>query len=272
MIKIVASDLDETLLRMTDKTVSPEDRAAIRAARERGVKFVPCSGRGYRSIAKTLKELDVYDRAGEYLISFNGGAVTENRGDRLLHFQPMPFTLAEAFYRRGQDYDVCIHVYTKDTVYVWNFFQGERDFLNGRMEVVETADKTLDFLHGEDVVKVLYTNTDKAYLDRIRSDLGDLTANVDVSYSSNRYLEFNQRGVTKGTGLRRLADLLGVDMAETMAIGDNYNDLPMIQAAGVGVGVGNMVDALKPECDYVTAADCNHSAVAEALRKFVLDV
>ena len=48
--------------------------------------------------------------------------------------------------------------------------------------------------------------------------------------------------------------------------------LALALAAGVGVGVANTVEAMKAECDYVTAADCNHSAVAEALRKFVLDV
>ena len=271
MIKIIACDLDETLLREDDKTVSPENRAAIRAARERGIKFVPCSGRGYKSIAKTLKELDVYNAPGEYLISFNGGAITENRGERLLHFQGMPFDLCDAFYRRGQNYDVCIHVYSKDTVYVRNFFQEERDFLNRRMEVVEVHDKTLDFLRGQELVKILYTSTDRAYLDRIRADLSDLTGDVDVSYSSNRYIEFNQKGVNKGAGLKKLADILGVDMAETMAIGDNYNDLSMIEAAGIGVGVANTVEAMKPECDFVTEADCNHSAVAEAIHRFVLD-
>ena len=272
MIKIVCCDLDETLLRTDDKRVSPENREAVRAVRERGVKFVPASGRGYRSIAKTLKELDLYDRAGEYLMSFNGGAITENRGDRLLHFQGMPFDLADAFYRRGQEYDVCIHVYSKDTVYVWNYVDHEREFLRGRMEVVEIQDRTLDFLRGQDVVKILYTNLDRAYLDKIRADLGDLTDAVDVSYSSNRYMEFNQKGVNKGAGLRKLAELLGVDLRDTMAIGDNYNDLSMIQAAGIGVGVANTVEELKPLCDYVTEADCNHSAVAEALRRFVLDV
>ena len=272
MYKIVLSDLDETLLREHDKHVSQEDRDAIRAVRERGVKFVPCSGRGYRSIEKTLRELDLLDRPDEYIVSFNGGAITENRGERLLHYQGLPFSLAEEFYRRGLGYDVCIHVYTLDTVYVYNFFQGERDFLRGLMEVTEVFDKNLDFLRGQEVVKVLYTNTDHAYLEQIGRDLADITGDVDVSYSSNRYIEFNQRGVNKGSGLRKLAELLGVDIRDTIAIGDNYNDISMIRAAGLGIGVANMVEELKPECGYVTKADCNHSAVSEALHRFILDV
>ena len=271
MYRIVVSDLDETLLRESDKRVSEADRAAIRAVRERGVKFVPASGRGYKSIEKTLRELDLLDAPDEYVISFNGGAVTENRGERLLHFQGLTFALAEAFYRRGLSYDVCIHVYTKETVYVYNYVEGERTFLRGRMEVEEVFHRDLDFLKGQDIVKILYMNTDTGYLRRIAAELSDLTGDTDVSYSSNRYLEFNRKGVNKGAGLRRLADLLGVDMRDTIAIGDNWNDAPMIEAAGLGVGVANTVEDLKPRCNYVTQADCNHSAVAEVLNRFILN-
>ena len=270
MYRIVVSDLDETLLRTSDKRVSARDRAAIQAVRKLGVKFVPASGRGYRSIEKTLRELDLLDRADEYVVSFNGGAITENRGERLLHFAGLPFSLAEEFYRRGLSYDVCIHVYTKDTVYVYNFVEGERTFLLGRMEVEEIFHRSLDFLRGEEIVKVLYMNTDHAYLQQIARELEDITGETDVSYSSNRYLEFNRKGVNKGAGLRRLAEILDVDMADTIAIGDNYNDLSMIRAAGIGVGVANTVEELKPECDYVTTATCDESAVAEVLDRFIL--
>lgn len=272
MYKIIVSDLDETLLRRSDKSVSEENRAAIRKAGELGVKFVPASGRGFRSMDRTLKELGLYGAADQYVISFNGGAITENRGERLLHFQGIPFSLAEALYRRGQQYDVCIHVYTIDTVYVYNFVQGERDFLRGRMEVVEVPDKTLDFLRGQEIVKCLYMNTDHAYLEQMARDLSDITGDTDVSYSSNRYLEYNRKGVNKGAGLRKLARLLGVAMEDTIAIGDNYNDITMIEAAGLGVGVQNTVEALKPRCGYVTKATCDESAIAEVINRFILNV
>ncbi len=67
---------------------------------------------------------------------------------------------------------------------------------------------------------------------------------MDVSYSSNRYLEFNRKGVNKGNGLLRLAGLLGVKREETMAIGDHINDLSMIRAAGLGIGMQNAVEAV----------------------------
>ena len=94
---------------------------------------------------------------------------------------------------------------------------------------------------------------------------------MDVSFSSNRYMEFNRKGVSKGMGLHKLADLLGVDIKDTIAIGDNYNDLSMIQEAGLGIGVANTVEAMKKDCDYITQSDCNHSAIAEVINKFIFN-
>ena len=269
MYKIIACDLDQTLL-SDDCTVSARNVEAIRKARELGVKFVPATGRGYRSIEPTLKQLDLLERENEYVISFNGGAVTENRGNRLLHFEGIPFALADELYRRGQRYHVCIHAYTKETVYVCRLWQEEIDFLKGRMEVTEVFETDLGFLAGQEIVKVLYMNTDYSYLKQIENDLKDVTQDIDVSYSANRYIEFNRRGVNKGAGLLSLARLLGVRPEETIAIGDNFNDLPMIRAAGLGVGVRNTVEDMKPLCGYITQADNNESAVAEVIEKFVL--
>ncbi len=269
MYRIIACDLDETLLR-TDRTLDARDVAAIRAATARGVHFVPATGRGYTTVEGTLRELGLAGRAGEYVISFNGGAITENAGGCLLHFAQLPFAEAEQLYRRGLGYDVCIHVYTLDMVYIRNLWPAEVRYLANRMPVQEIFDDDLTFLRGQPIAKVLYCNTDRTYLQSIERDLRDLTGTMDVSYSSNRYIEFNPRGVNKGAGLRRLAALLGVPMEETIAIGDNFNDLSMIQAAGLGVGVRNAAADMQPLCDHITAATNDEGAVAEVIHQFVL--
>jgi hydroxymethylpyrimidine pyrophosphatase-like HAD family hydrolase len=94
---------------------------------------------------------------------------------------------------------------------------------------------------------------------------------MDVSYSSNRYIEFNRRGVNKGAGLLNLAMLLGIRQEETIAIGDNYNDLSMIRAAGLGVGVANTVPEMKNQCDVITRATHEDGAVAEVIETYILN-
>ncbi len=269
MYRIIACDLDETFLR-TDRTISERNARAVQAVRELGVKFVPATGRGFSSVEGTLRELGLFNAEREYVISYNGGAVTENRGNRLLHFEGISFELAQALYRRGLNYNVCIHVYTKDMVYAFRLVREEIDYLANRMEIREVFETDLSFLHGEEIVKVLYMNTDYSYLKQIERDLSDLTGELDVSYSSNRYIEFNRKGVNKGKGLLTLASLLGVPPEETMAIGDNFNDLSMIQAAGLGVGVRNAVEQMKPLCDVITQGTNDEDAVAEALERYVL--
>ena len=270
MYKLITCDLDETLLNSSDRKVSAKNVEAIHKAREKGVKFVPATGRPYDSITGTLTELGLVGLPNEYVISFNGGAITENKNSKLLHFDGITFELAEQLFNRGLNYDVCIHIYTLDTVYVYNFVQNEKDYLAGRMEVEEFFDKDINFLKDTKIVKALFVNTNQEYLNQIERDLKDITGDVDVSYSSNRYIEFNHKGVTKGAGLRRLAELLNVDIKDTISIGDNFNDLSMIQAAGLGVGVANCVDGIKPHCDYITKANCDESAIAEVIEKFVL--
>lgn len=270
MYKIIACDLDETLLKL-DRTIDPKDIDAIQKAKALGVKFVPSTGRGYNSVQGTLKELGLFDEDNEYVISYNGGAITENKDNKIIHFEGISFELAEELYKRGLNYDVCIHVYTKDMVYAYHYVQEEIDYLASRMEVTEIFDKNIDFLKGQEIVKVLYMNTDYAYLNQIEEDLKEITQDIDVSYSSNRYIEFNHRGVNKGAGLLSLAQLLNVDIKDTIAIGDNFNDLSMIKVAGLGIGVQNAVEGMKKDCDYITEATCNESAISEVIHKFILD-
>ena len=85
----------------------------------------------------------------------------------------------------------------------------------------------------------------------------------------NRYLELNAIGVDKGLGLRELAAHLGIAIEDTMAIGDNLNDYAMLKDAGVAVAVANAVAEIQAISDYVTKANCNEDAVAEAIQKFI---
>ncbi|MCF0106166.1 MAG: HAD family phosphatase [Holdemanella sp.] len=269
MFKIIACDLDETLIRL-DRTISKEDKEAILKAKQAGVKFVPATGRGYISVENTLKELGLFNEENEYVISYNGGAITENKGNKLIHYQGISFEKASALYKRGLQYDVCVHVYTKDMIYAYNLIPEEIEYLKGRQAVTEIFSKDIEFLKGQDIVKCIYMNTDYEYLKQIENEIQDLIDDIDVSYSSNRYMEFNQKGVNKGTGLETLAKLLHVDLKDTIAIGDNFNDLSMIKKAGLGIGVANTVEDMKPECDYITKSTCDENAISEVIYTFVL--
>lgn len=271
MYRLVTCDLDETLL-SSDKSVSQANRKAIAAARKRGVHFVPATGRGFASISNTLEELGLKDAQDEYTISFNGGVITENSGDTIIDETRMGFDLVDWFFQIGIKKDVCIHVYTHTEVYIYNINEGEQDYLSRTMAYRPIAEPSIEFLRDTPLIKILFQNLDRNYLESIHKELPqNLVEKTDISYSSNRYLEFNPLGVNKGAALMKLAEILGIPQEETIAIGDNTNDLTMILTAGLGAAVSNAVPEVKEQADYVAEADHNNGGVAEVIETFVLN-
>ena len=90
-----------------------------------------------------------------------------------------------------------------------------------------------------------------------------------VTYSSSRYLEFMPAGVNKGTGLLHLAKMLGIPREETIGVGDASNDAQMIELAGLGVGVANVTDDVRPLCDAVLDTRSDQGAFGELVERFL---
>ena len=127
----------------------------------------------------------------------------------------------------------------------------------------------VSFLRDVGVAKLLYERWDMPYLKKFAQQMDPaLKEGLEISFSSDRYIEINAAGVNKGEGLRMLAEMLSIDMAQTMAIGDNFNDLEMIRAAGIGVAVANAPEEIRAAADIVLQADHEHDAVAEAIRQY----
>lgn len=268
--KLIACDMDETLLN-TDASICQRNITAIKEATARGVYFVPCTGRGFRSIEKILKILDLYNCADQYVISFNGSCITENRNCHSLYWRPLPFALADTLYQFAIKYNLCQHIYTREHVYLRGLTPDEKAFLHGRMSYIITDAADLAFLrHHEEIAKLIITHTDPRVLQHIYEEMKPLLHGIDITFSSNRYLEFLPAHENKGTGLLRLAALLGIDAAQTLAIGDNINDIEMLQAAGLGIGVHNLNPKIRPYCKVITDADNNEGAVGEAIERFIL--
>lgn len=270
MYKLIAIDLDETLL-TTEKTVSKRNREVLQKADAMGTRIVIATGRGIAEVQDTLKAIGFDDKENEYVISFNGGAVTENKGTEFLYQEGISFEFASELYKRGLDYDVSVQVYTLDDIFVYNYTDAERAHLEPEIQVTEIFEDNIDFLKDTQIMKVILMNEEHQYLEQIEEDFKDITKNSDVSYSSNRYIEFNHKGVNKGAALIFLANHLGIDMSDTMVIGDNFNDWSMFKVAGFSVGVDNMVDALRSEVDYISDKTNDEDAVAAIIEKFIFN-
>lgn len=269
MYKLIACDVDETLL--TNKhEVTPLVKQKIHEAMEQGVVFALATGRGFMMVQDILKDLGLHNMKNEYVISFNGGSLTENFENREIIFKGLSFDLAERIFKLGLNYpDVGIHLYTDTDMYLYNYVADEQHLVDLGAKVMK--EPSIDFAKEMTIAKIIFQNYDTDYLVEIHDEiLPHLEGEVSMSYSSNRYLEINADGISKGETLLKLADKLGIKQEETLAIGDNSNDITMIEAAGLGVAVGNAVDALKEVADVIMDETNDESAVAHVIEKYVL--
>lgn len=271
MYKLIACDLDETLLD-EQKNVSSENRLAIQKAQQLGVKFVPTTGRGFATVQKTLQAISTFEKENEYVISYNGGIITENKNNHVIACSGITFEQAKIIFDIGTKYHVFIHVYSTTMCYVYNLPAAEENYLKGRIDGYKILEKpTINELKNEPLIKVLYGSLDFSLLKRIEKEIPEaIKSQYSISFSSNRYLEFNQVGINKGEGITRLGNKLNITLDEIIAIGDNNNDISMIQKAGLGVCVQNATDEVKQEADYICQANHNQSAIAEVINRFIL--
>ncbi|MEG2799858.1 MAG: Cof-type HAD-IIB family hydrolase [Erysipelotrichaceae bacterium] len=274
MYKLIACDLDETLLDKDKKIVKRNIDAIKRAEDEYGVRFVPATGRGFTSINDILETLGTFNKENEYVISNNGGIITENKDNRILTFHELPFNKVKELVTFGISKKIGIQVFSERDIYAFNLDNEEREVLRSfKPNFIECNQTSIDFLEDKRIVKIMFQKCDMPYLMNLAKEMESITKDeVCVSFSSNRYLELNHIGIDKGLGLKELADYLGIKIEETIAIGDNFNDIAMLQAAGLAIGVANVDQGVRSYCDYITSADHNQGGVGEAIEKFIFNM
>lgn len=273
MIQLILSDLDETLLN-DDGTIHPENIAAIQAFTQNGGYFVPNTGRSYNSVYGTLAQLGL-NKTTQYVVSYNGGAIVAIAPDgqeEIVVEHGMSLTLAQKIFDLGQVNDVVdTHVYTRDNLYIYNISATDQRYMTERqVPYTEITTTDLSFMANEGpVMKVIFEHPDpavqQAIADAVTAVVGD---EVLVTFSSNRYVEFNPKGVDKGVTGLELADILGIARDDTAAIGDNLNDAAQIKAAGVGVAVANAKPEIKALADVVLTTTNNEAAVADFIQHY----
>lgn len=274
MYRLVASDMDETFLD-ADHAIPEANLRALRRMRELGVLFVPSSGRWYSSIMDNFTGEARELLEGSYVLSYNGGFINRVGDPEPLTTCGLSRACAEELYARGRELGLAMHINVADGhVFVPDADDDERAYLASISGVTHVNSKDhpdLSFLEGRDIVKILYVNRDFDALQELGASLAPVAERlgVEVTFSSKRYLEFMPAGVNKGTGLARLAEMLEIPLSEVIAVGDSANDLSMIQAAGLGVGVANVTDDVRPSCDVVLNTTGMDGAFEELVERFL---
>lgn len=265
--KMIVLDLDDTLLR-DDQTISKRTKVALMDAQEKGVKVVLASGRPTFGMTKIAEELSLA-QYGSFILSFNGGKIINCHSNEELFSSTLSLENVKRIYDLSCREDVFIHTYVGDEIIT----EAENPYTTIEAKLTGLPIKVVpSFIGGvpEPVVKILMVdNSDK--LKQVEEKLqAELAEEFSVMRSKPYFLEFTEKGVTKGTSLDHLIQACGIKREEVIAIGDSYNDQAMIEFAGLGVAMGNSPDDIKEIADYVTDTNMN-DGVAKVVDKFVLN-
>lgn len=271
MYKLVAMDLDETLLN-DQHLVCQRNIDAISQASALGVKIVPSSGRGPGYLGNILEALDL-EKENEYSILANGAVIIDNGTNEIIHCDPLSYDSMVELFHFGRSKQLGIEIFTPDKVYFYYVSDSEKERCKtfGK-NYAFCEDDNIEIFKNQTIFKMLFVKEDMPYLLSLQDELKPITDNkITVSFSSDRYIELNTLGVNKGKGLKHLANYLNIDIEETIGIGDNFNDMQLIEAAGLGVVVANAREELKEKADYICKSDNNEGGVAEAIETFILN-
>ncbi|MCL5291326.1 MAG: Cof-type HAD-IIB family hydrolase [Actinobacteria bacterium] len=262
--KLVAIDLDGTLL-TEGYEIEPAALDAIQSAAKMGVKFTIATGRMHGSAARFAEELGVEVP----LITYNGSVVRcAISGNEYRHLKVPREAAIKALSLVGSD-RALRYVFTYDRVITdtpdeWTDRYAR--ILGVEMHLTEDlANTSLD----DDPTMIVFMCEEGRT--KMTTDLlaQELDSSVRLTNSNPWFVDVLHKDASKASSLRYVADKLGILIEETIAIGDSWNDLEMIEAAGVGVAVANATEKLKERADYVTSAE-RGAGVAEVLEKFVL--
>jgi Cof subfamily protein (haloacid dehalogenase superfamily) len=260
--KLIALDLDGTLLDEADLTISPENLTAIERARAAGALVAIVTGRPYVSADAVTRALGV--RAP--IVAFNGAVIREAGGGEILYQKLMPADLAAEVVEECVARRLHLHYYLGDDMYVtrcshWALLYCRRT----GTRCLPGGD--LRRWAGREPVKLLTVDQP----DNISAELEEFSARwgdrLYVTRSMAEYLEFMNLEVSKGRALDWLVARYGIRPECTMAAGDRLNDLPLLEHAAYAVAMPEAEAALRERADFIPSNQ--PSGVAEAIDWFL---
>ena len=274
LYKLFVADMDGTLLN-DNKELSCKDIQTMKKLQDFGIKFAVATGRHDSMIKSYLKHLDLRVP----VISCNGAIVREPFSDQIFLSQALPREQSLHVIEICKESKVGFHIYGHERIF------GES--LNHKMLYYHDLNKTLppdeqtklvvvpdcrDIVLNapEPLYKCLIISEEKLGLGDIIAQLSELDG-LTVTRSMPLLCDVMKSGITKAYALQRLAESLGIKREEIAAIGDQHNDIDLIEYAGLGIAVANAEDSLKEKADIVTIANNNQDAVSEAIERFILN-
>ena len=244
-MRILALDIDGTLITSQHVLTEPVRSALIRAQRDYDIRIALASGRPTAALGHLAAELELKTYGG-YLLPFNGGKLIAAATGEVLSETVLDADLIPQLYDLTQRYDLNILSYTEDTI------------------LSERSDDP----YAVKLPKCLAVGPKDKLIPLEAEAKALLGERIDAFRSSDFFLELVPKGIDKGAALGRLLELLGLTPEALIAMGDNYNDLGMLRLAGTSIAMGNAPEDIQRMTTLVTKTN-DEDGVAYALEHLI---
>lgn len=267
-IKLISIDIDGTLLN-DSREITPAVKEAVQQASERGIYVVITTGRPATGVKKVIEDLGLVS-SKQFVITHNGGMAQTTDHSKVVYHEALAWDL----FKEAQAFAVSRDAYLQieSDEYAYTLDREQNVFVSQENYVVQLPLKVVDSLadmQNTSFVKAMIIG-EESFIDQVQAAVpSDLSERANVVRSTPNNLEFMNRDASKGSAMLALAKSLGIKPEETMAIGDQENDVTMIRQAGIGVAMGNAVPMIQEAADVQTT-DNNHDGVANAIQKYAL--
>ncbi len=276
-IRLLALDLDGTIVGASNQ-IHPAVKRAIHAAQAQGVQVAIATGRMFRSALRFYQELELTLPLMAYQGALIQAPATANSAAKIHRHLTVPKLAARQlldYFEQPQLQDqLSVHFYINDRLYLRQL-NAESIEYSARSGIEATAVGDLRLLLGEAdpaPTKILAISLDPAMIDNLLTSLRQQYPPEELYFTKSvaTFFEAAHPQVNKGAALQYIAEqILQIRPEQVMCIGDNFNDLEMIQYAGVGVAMGNAPDAVKAVANWI-APDVEQQGAAAAIEQFIL--
>lgn len=268
-MKILFTDLDGTLL-TTDKRISDTDLASIKRMTKAGNQFVIASGRPLPSVLELANKYNLI-HPNFFVSCFNGSVIYDCYNRKMIQQVTVPFDDVQYLFDEAVKEGLHVHTYS-DTSAIAAADTEEFKYYLGHIHmpgIVSTDFKAYMNHEPSKIIVMSFESRDR--LIRFEKEHEAYTkSRLNTTYSCDFMLEYSSLKGSKGNSLLAMCQYLGIPVSDSIAVGDEQNDLSMIMAAGTGVVMANGNDSVKEFADYVTKNDNDHNGITEIIEEFIL--
>lgn len=264
--QLLVLDIDGTVTN-SEKKVLEETKDAVIRIQEQGVSVVLASGRPPEGVYPIARELQL-DRFGSYILAFNGAKILDFRTGRCIFEKCLPRHIPARLLEDARKNGIGMAAYQNGVI------------LSGTgpdpYQQMESRISGMKLQYEPDLAAFSGLSANECLLTGDPQDMENLEPvfvhryfhEVEIFHSEPFYLEVTPKGIDKSYGLKHLLKILGISREAMVCCGDSYNDIGMLQTAGVGVSMANAPEQVKMVADYVTVNDNDHNGIVEVIQRF----